>query len=215
MMKKCFVFCTIVFWGSSLFAAHPLATDDIGTVDVGKYELEVSYDNCKEETESRNHSCSLSLKHGLTEKMDIGISFPYQIEPKSAEPFGNIAVGVKFLLLKDIFALTANNELGSSEYFINGIFTQEINPITVHANIGYTISSDKNKEGEISYCSAFEYSFPKIDLVGEVLGDKVGFQNYLLGVRYKISEGIFVDCAYGNGFKNTEDKFSFGFHMEF
>jgi hypothetical protein len=39
--KKCFVFCIIVFWSSSLFAAHPLTTDDIGTVDVGKYELEM------------------------------------------------------------------------------------------------------------------------------------------------------------------------------
>jgi len=213
--KKCFVFCIIVFWSSSLFAAHPLTTDDIGTVDFGKYELEMGYDNFKGETESRNQSFGLSLKRGLTEKMDIGISFPYQIEPKPEEPFGNITLVIKFLLLKDIFALTVNNELGSSEYFINGIFTREISPITVHANIGYTVSGDKNKKGEMSYSTAFEYSFPKIDLVGEVLGDKVGFQNYLLGVRYKIAETIFVDCAYGNGFRNTEDKFSFGFHIEF
>jgi len=214
MLTKIGSFLVLFFPVTIAFAAHPLTTDDIGTVDIGKYELELSYDNCKG-TESRNQSFGLSLKHGLTEKMDIGISFPYQIKPKPAEPFGNIAVGIKFLLLKDISALTVNNELGSSEYFINGIFTREINPITVHANIGYASSGDKNKKGEISYSSAFEYSFPRIDLVGEVLGDKEGFRDYLLGLRYKISEGVFVDCAYENGFKNTENKVSFGFHMEF
>jgi len=209
------VFCILFFPVTVVFAAHPLTTDDIGTVDIGKYELELGYDNCKEETELRNHSCGLSLKHGITEKMDIGVSFPYQIKPKSAEPLGTATLGFKFLLLKDVFALTVNNELGSSEYFINGIFTREINPITVHANVGYLASGDENTAGEISYSSAFEYPLPKIDLVGEVVGEKIGWQNYLLGVRYKIAEAIFVDFAYGNGFRNTEDKISFGFHMEF
>ncbi len=213
-LKKLIIFfCCMLFTCVDLFAAHPLTTDDIGTVDIGKYELEVFYDNCKSET--RNHFCGISLKHGITEKIDVGISFPYQLEPKLAEPLGTLTLGFKFLLMKDIFALTVSNELGSKKYFINGIFTQEIKPISVHVNIGYATSGDENTEGKITYSSAFECPFEKIDLVGEVIGDKVSLQNWLLGVRYKIKESVFVDCAYGNSFRNTDEKISFGFHAEF
>jgi len=215
MLKKVFGFCLFVCCSSVLFAAHPLTTDDIGTVDAGKYELEVGYDNCKGESELRNHSGGISLKHGVTEKMDIGISFPYQIEPKPAEPFGTTTLGFKFLLVKDIFALTVNNELGLSEYFINGIFTREINPITVHANIGYAVSGDENAEGEIIYSSAVEYPMEKIDVVGEIVAEKIGLQNWLLGLRYKLGEITSLNCAYGNGFRNTDEKIAFGFHTEF
>jgi hypothetical protein len=197
------------------FAAHPLTTDDIGTVDVGKYELEAGYDNCKGEDVLRNHSCGISLKHGITEKMDIGISLPYQIEPKPEEPFGTTTLGFKFLLVKDILALTVNNELGSPEYFLNGIFSREIQPVTVHTNIGYAVSGDENTEGEIIYSSAFEYPLEKIDLVGEVVAEKIGLQNWLVGLRYKLGEVTSLNCAYGNGFRNTDEKIAFGFHTEF
>ena len=209
------IFCCASILGSVLFVAHPLTTDDIGTVEIGKYELEVGYDNCKDENIFRNHSCGLSLKHGITEKMDIGISFPYQIKPKPAEPLGTTTLGFKFLLLKDIFALTVNNELGSSEYFINGIFTREIQPINVHANIGYAVSGDENTAGEIIYSSAFEYPLSKIDLVGEVVAEKIGLQNWLVGLRYKLGEVTSLNCAYGNGFRITNEKIAFGFHTEF
>ncbi len=108
-----------------------------------------------------------------------------------------------------------SNELGSSGYFVNGIFTREINPVTVHANIGYEASGDANTEGKMIYSSAVEYPLGKIDLVGEVTGDKIGLQNYLFGVKYKLGEVISVNCAYGNGFRKTDEKIAFGFLTEF
>ncbi|MFH1540948.1 MAG: hypothetical protein ABID79_03740 [Elusimicrobiota bacterium] len=209
------VFYILFFAFSVVFAAHPLATDDIGIVEVGKYELEMGYDNCKREGELRNHSCGISLKHGITEKMDVGVSFPYQLEPKLVEPLGMATLGFKFLLIRDIFALTVNNELGSQEYFVNGIFTREIQPITIHANVGYAISGDENTEGEIIYSSAVEYPFSKIDIVGEIVAEKIGLQDWLFGVRYKVSEKSAIDFAYGNGFRSTEKKIVFGFHTGF
>lgn len=209
------IFCILFFVVTAVFAAHPLTTDDIGTVDKDEYEIEVGYDNCKEEDILRNHSCGLSLKHGITEKMDIGISFPYQIEPKPEEPFGTTTLGFKFLLLKDIFALTVNNELGSREYFINGIFTREIKSVTVHANIGYMASGDETISGETIYSSAAEYPLAKINVVGEIIGEKTGIQNWLAGLRYKIGDVSAISCAYGNGFRASNEKIIFGFHSEF
>ena len=188
LQRTIITFCCVFFTGAILFAAHPLATDDIGVVDICKYELELGYDNCGGEDTLKNHSCGVSLKHGLTEKMDIGVSFPYQVKPKLAEPLGTTTLGFKFALIKDIFSFTINNELGLREYSINCIVTREINPITVHLNVGYVASGDENVSGEIGYSSAVEYSLAKIDLVGEVIAEKIGLQNYLLGARYKTGE---------------------------
>jgi len=213
-MKKSIVLIFIVCLYSISFAAHPLTTDDIETVEVGKYELEFGYDNCKAGDESRNHSCGLCLKQGITEKMDIGISLPYQIEPKSEERLGKVTLGLKFLLIKDLIAFSINNELGSKEYFINGIVSKEISPVTAHFNLGYKATGDENVKGKIIFSFAFEYPIEKIDLVGETIGEEIGFLNYLLGIRYKIIETIFVDLAYGNSFRKSDEKISFGFHIE-
>ncbi|HCJ66613.1 MAG TPA: hypothetical protein DHV62_04625 [Elusimicrobia bacterium] len=215
MVKSILVFLSVSFVSSVLLAAHPLTTDDLGTVDIGKYELEVGYDNCNGEDVLRNHSCGLSLKHGVTEKMDIGVSFPYQIKPKPAERFGTATVGFKFLLIRDIFAFSVNNELGSKEYFINGIFSRKISPLVFHFNFGYEASGDEDVKGKIIYSSAVEYQLAKIDLVGEVIGEKIGLQSWLLGVRYKLVNIYSLNFAYGSGFRNSEEKISFGFHTEF
>jgi len=215
MVKSILVFLSVSLVGSVLLVAHPLSTDDIGIVNKTNYELEVGYDNCKSGDELRNHSCGISLKHGITEKMDIGISFPYQIKPKPVEQFGTTTVGFKFLLIRDIFAFSVNNELGSKEYFINGIFSREISPLTFHFNFGYEASGDENIEGKIIYSSAVEYPLTKVDLVGEVIGEKIGLQNWLFGLRYKLGDVSAINCAYGNGFKGTDEKITFGFHTEF
>lgn len=214
-MKFLTISCYLVLISSVLFAAHPLTTDDIGIVDGGKYELEIGYDNCKSEDELRNHSCGFSLKHGITEKMDVGISFPYQVEPRPAEQLGRVTLGFKFLLIEDIFAFSVSNELGSKEYFVNSIVSREFSPMTVHLNFGYLATGDKDNQGEIIYSSAFEYPLRKIDLVGETIGKKDGLQNWLLGLRYKVSDVSALNFAYGNGFRETNEKTVFGFHTEF
>lgn len=209
------LFCLMSLTAAALFAAHPLTTDDAGTVEPGKYELEAGYDNLKEENILRNHSAGISLSHGLTEKVDMGVSFPYQIDPKISEPLGTATMGFKFLIVKDVFAFTVNNELGSTEYFVNGIFTRDIRPLTVHANVGYAASGDETVPGEIIYSSALEYPLSKIDLAGEIIGEKIGLQNWLLGVRYRFAAVSSVNFAYGTGFRNTGDKIAFGLHTEF
>ncbi len=215
MVKSILVFLSVSLVGSVLFAAHPLSTDDIGIMDKADCELEVGYDNCKSGDELRNHSCGISLKHGITGKMDIGVSFPYRIKPKPAEQFGTATIGFKFLLIRDIFAFSINNELGSKEYFINGILSREILPIILHFNFGYLAGGDEKVQGEIIYSSAFEYPLKKIDLVGETVGGKTGLQNWLFGLRYKIGVVSTLNFAYANGFKDTDEKIAFGFHKEF
>ncbi len=196
------------------YAALPLTTDDTGIVDTGKYELELSFDNNKIDNSVKSSIVSISLKHGLTEKMDLGISFPYQIEPFHKKQLGNVSITLKFLLLRDIFALSINNDLGSSSYFLNGIFFYELPRVRVHFNFGY-INDVQTSNGNVNYCCGIEYPILKIDLVGELLGNKEGIQDYLFGLRYRIIEMYFICLSYGNSFKNDNEKISLGLHLEF
>ena len=218
MLKRNIImfFCYMILLGNGLFAAHPLTTDDVGIVDIGKYELEVGYDNVKEEDILRNHSCGVSFKHGITDKMDVGISLPYQIKPKLTEPLGTTTLGLEFLLIKDIFAFSINNELGSKEYFLNGIISKNIKPFDLHLNFGYEASGDEYIEGEMVYSAAVEYPLEKIDFVGEIVGRENEFENWLVGIRYKLGEITAVNFAYGNkDFSKNNEKIAFGFHTEF
>ena len=215
MLKNIFVFLIAILLNSFLFAAHPLTTDDAGIVNLGGYEMEIGYENGKLEDGLRNHSGGFSLKHGITEKMDIGVSFPYQFMPKNSEPFGNASLGLKFLLIKDLFAFSVANDLGASQYFVNGIVTKEILPVTAHLNFGYQSSGDENIAGETIYSAAIEYPFSGMDVVGEIVGERAGVENWLAGVRYKLGEKTTFNVAYADKFKEREDKIIFGFHAEF
>lgn len=207
----------IPYWttNSLLFAARPLSTDDAETVNQAKSELEIGYETCKKSGEPNERFCEFSFKHGITEKMDIGLSVPYWIEPPSNEKIGNCSVGVKFSLVKDIFSFSVTNEFGSSAFSINTIFSHTLGPIVLHFNFGYEATGNRDVEGKITYSTAFEKSFRKFDIVGEILGDKIGFQNYLFGIRYNLTEGFAIDAGYGNGFRGLEEKITLGCRYEF
>lgn len=139
------------------FAAHPLSTDDAGTVEMNKFELETGFDNCKDSSNLRSSACGFSIKHGISEKVDVGISFPYSIDPAPVERFGSASLGIKFLLVENTFAVSLSNDLGSAGYFINGIYSVELSKLQIHANLGYTSSGNENIKGETSYSSALVY----------------------------------------------------------
>jgi hypothetical protein len=201
--------------GSFLFASLPLTTDDAGTVEHSKYELEVCYDRCKIQSDISEHSFGLSFKHGLTEKMDLGICFPFLIEPKPKESFGPMSIGLKFSLIEELLAFSLSNQLGSSEYFLNGIFSYQVSPVMLHLNLGYRATGIEDVEGSISYGFALEYPVKKFDIVCESLGDKDDFQDYSIGLRYNLKDGVAISTAYSNGFNESRERIIAGFHYEF
>jgi hypothetical protein len=207
-------FILIFLISLSCFAARPLTTDDAFTVEQGKYELEFGYDKCLA-NESKESIFGFSFKHGITEKMDVGLSFQYQIEPIVNEKFSCLSICGKFQIIKDMVSFVVSNELGSSSYFLNGIFSYEFAFFVSHFNIGYNASGSKEEEGKISYSFAFEKSIEKFDIVFEFLCDKIGIQNYLVGLRYNFFKNFLIDAAYSNKFKEKEEKITIGFHYEF
>lgn len=211
----------IIIWGLLLFnhgaafAAYPLSTDDAGTVQKNSYELEASYDTYKDEAASRSQNLGISFKHGITDRFDIGFSFPCRLHPGVVERVGEASLGLKFSLVKDLLAFSVTNELGEKEYFLNGIFSKELGAFKTHINAGYLSTGEEDKKGKASYGLAAEYPLQKYEVVAELKGEEGGTGFFLLGLRYRLRESLFISAGAARALKAERYRFTGGFHFGF
>jgi hypothetical protein len=207
----------LLFFPLPSYCAHPLSIDDTGTIKKGNYEFEAGYERTiggtmPEFHKAGNQISGISLVSGITDKMDLGIAFPYYIEPQTPERFGSAAIKFKFSLIKDIFSFSISNELGHLSYFLNGIFSREMLRSMFHFNLGYSASGDIQTAGSVFWGCAFEYPVKNFTAVGEFSGDKSGFRDWLAGVRYSPGGAFSIDLAYGGAPEN--ERLITGFHFE-
>jgi len=186
------------------FGARPFGTDDAGTVSPAGYELELGYDLWSE-----IGTLGLGFKHGLTEKMDIGIGFGFNLVTEPKNSFIPSELCLKYALLPDFLATSFTAEIGGSSYTLNGILTRCFGPVEFDANLGY-ITGDSS----ITYAGSIIYGIGDIALGVEVLGDKET-QSFLVGGRWTIKEGLMVDAGFTGDFDFEEKIATFGIHYEF
>lgn len=192
-------------------AARPLTTDDAGTVEAGKFEMEAGYGH--EDFGESNRGLSWGLKHGITEKMDLGVATGWQFDPD--EGAEEVSVGLKWSLIpvKDKFpgfSFSAGFTPGESEYSLLGILTQPLGKkLSLHFNLGYTVP-EAFKDGVIFWGGAAEYAVhEKINLVGEVIGEEDISDNnedcrsWLLGGNAAVTDFLTLDL--GGGSRLSED----------
>ncbi|MBN2037620.1 MAG: hypothetical protein JW768_12840 [Chitinispirillaceae bacterium] len=199
----------IAFSGSD--GARPLATDDAQTVDPGAFELEFGYDFSHTINDSQNHSMGISLKHGLSERLDMGIAFPYEIEPKRG--FGSAEMAIKYSFVKEkkripAMSSTFSFDLGSSGYTINGIATKTFDVVCIYINVGYTATGQTEKKGTVIYGTAIEFFLIErlaavTELVGESVDDSMALEA-LFGLKFYVIEAFALDLAAAKGFLDTE-----------
>jgi len=220
VLVSVFIVVLLSFVSVVAFASHPLTTDDAGVLGAGGYELEVGYNNAYSDENIRNITSGISLKHGITDKLDLGLALPYQIDPVNNERFGEVALSLKFSLIKNLLAISYTNECGESSYALNAICSYEFKPFITHYNLGYLQSGDKTINGITNYSAAIEYPFEKIDFAAEVLGkdngsSQSGFVDWLIGVRYKLNEKNIVSAGLGKSFKDASNNVVLGYHLNF
>lgn len=106
---------SLLFTGSAL-AGPPLATDDAGTVDVGKAEIELnsSYTHDKESaagvsTRSSTFDSEMKITTGLYKNLGFSVAIPYTISQRvkendqligTADGFGDMTVELKYAFAK-------------------------------------------------------------------------------------------------------------------
>ncbi|PIU50707.1 hypothetical protein COS91_08265, partial [Candidatus Desantisbacteria bacterium CG07_land_8_20_14_0_80_39_15] len=164
------VVCGVVLCVGNVYAARPFSTDDAGTVGPGEFELELGYD-FGDAAGVGQGNLGIGFKHGLTEKMDIGVGFAHTFVPAQPEGLSPVSLSLKFAALKDLVAVSFSHELGGSAYSLNSAFTREFGPVEVDINLGYSATGNSNLPGSISYAIALIYGFEKVDVGCETSGD--------------------------------------------
>lgn len=199
-------------------AARPLTTDDAGTVEAGKFEMEAGYGH--EDFGGTCQGLTLGLKHGITEKMDLGVGTGWQFDPDEGAEEVSLSLKWSLIPAKDKFpgfSFSAGFAPSESEYFLNGILTQPLGEkLFVHVNLGYTVP-EAYKDGVIFWGGAAEYAIhEKINLVGEVIGEEDISENnedgrsWLLGGNAAVTDFLILDLGGGTRFSDDPGWFVTG-----
>jgi hypothetical protein len=191
----------------NVYAARPLDTDDAGTVEPGKYEVDLGYDHINHNPDGICQSPGFQLKHGLSARMDIGVAFGHETW-KDAEgstvSWGTtpLAVGLKAALLREHkllpdFSLSAGFETGSNAWGLNAIASREISGLGLHLNLGYNGSGVALERGSYGFGLAAEYPlFEKLRLCAELNSELLDDGHEVLGNSGLV--GGSIDLGFGS-----------------
>ncbi len=212
---------SIFFFSPFLFAGRPLTTDDAETVEKGKFELEIGYDWIKNSDNTKNQEMGISLKGGLTDWMDLGISVPFIIEEENNKlnEWGKIEIGAKFSILKEkeknpgisfTISGTPKPDEGDKIYGVNLILSKGFEKMAFHINTGtYSLKTASGNKNVFTYSGAIEYNIlEKLNLVGEIAGEINDEKpvEILTGINYKLNENLIFDLGFAKGLNdNTPD----------
>jgi hypothetical protein len=133
------------------YAARPFVTDDAGTVALETFELETGVDFWKDAATGCN-----GLKHGVTDRMDLGFGFGYSPQPEDERGFSGAELGLKFAIVPELLAVTAAGSFGSSTFAINGILSKAFGPVSFDGNLGMEAQADGN-DADLTYAVCCHY----------------------------------------------------------
>ncbi|MEW6087970.1 MAG: transporter [bacterium] len=256
MKKKILMYCAglglfILLLAPCTEAARPLATEDAGVAGDKNVQAEISLDYASTDT-YRNYTFLFVPVYGIGEKFEISAEFPYLIvKPggeESLEGLSDINIVLKTLLvpetakkpallLKTVVKLNNGGEeegfgSGDIDAVFTGVFSKDLKPFVVHANLGYTFTG-KKRDGSLKnymlYSIAMEYSLNKvIKFMSEIYGESnshfdIGaFRHHvinpLIGLTYQFNEKTVLDISFKSGlagWKNEEFGFSMGLSLTY
>lgn len=158
---------------NAAFAAHPLITDDAGTLGRDTFQLEVNTEYAHEDengVEEKTSELAAALAYGVTDHLDFVLGAPYQWlrGEENGETFfrengfGDLSLEVKwqffaqdqfsFALKPGVSLPTGDEDQGlgsgkvSESVFL--ISTFDADPFVVHANLGYIRNNNDAGEEE-------------------------------------------------------------------
>ena len=165
----------LLIYGPSVFAAHPLITDDTGTAGKGRLQFELSGEFSRDrDTEDRvsvketGSEVATVISYGVTENADFVFGLPYQwMRVKEdgdiisdVDGISDLSMELKWSFFeKDGFGLalkpgitlpTGDEEKGvghgRTSWSLAFISTKELEPVALHLNLAYMHDSYKLDE---------------------------------------------------------------------
>ena len=208
----------------SAWAGRPLDTEDTGTVEPGRAELELSLNyarNPGDNTGSTLGVFNFGVFPGFEARVELPLLLVEPEDEKSRAGFGDATVGFKYRLLDEKGALPAllgslilrlptgdaDQGLGSEDVDVGllGVISKSSGPLTFFGNIGYTIVTRDEDPNFWSFNAAVEYRATQAwSLVGELVstvGESRAAETVVLraGSVYALTDMIKLDGAVGFG----------------
>jgi len=206
------------------WAGRPLDTEDTGTVEPGKAELELSLNYAKNPDDNTWSTLGV-VSFGVFPRFEARVELPVLlVEPedeKSQTGIGDTLVGFKYRLLDERAALPAllgsltlrlptgdaDRGLGSEDVDVGllGVISKSVGPLTFFGNLGYTFVTRDDDPNFWTFNAALEYRATQSwSLVGEVVSavsDGKGADTVVLrlGSGYAVTDRIKLDGAVGFG----------------
>ena len=168
------------------FAHRPFATEDAGTLDPGRFELEIGHDYIEHGDGDRSVSGTYTVNAGVLEKLEMDFTVPvtYYLRQDDLTERGlnDLTLVGKYRLLDETAALSALTAVGSvtfptgdsdkglgnskTNYQLLAALTKTIGRVTMHGNVGWDFLSDE--KDQVLVRGGFAYEFlPKWHVLGE------------------------------------------------
>ena len=222
----------VLLWSGLAFAAHPLITDDTGTQGKGKFQFEVNGEYVNDNGNSVTEIAAI-FSAGITDNLDLVVGMPYQFL-RTKDGDGNRTTensisdtsielkwrlyekeGLSFALKPGVTFPTGKDEKGLGDgrasYSLFFITTKEMEPFTLHLNLGYIKNRTELRDIR-HYSLAGEYKPVKdlrivANIGGETNADRGSNVHpiFLLGgVIYSFRENIDMDFGIKTGLNKAE-----------
>jgi hypothetical protein len=194
-----FVFCLhlVLLVVMSASAARPFTVDDAGTVESGIFELEAACDYWK-----NSAVATIGLKHGITERMDLGIGIGYIPAPSDEKKFTGADVGLKFALIPDLFSVSFGATFGEPAYNITAIMSKSFGSVNIDLNLGYEAEASV-KDADLFYGAAIVYEFKRLGAGVEFSGTEEKIDWWQIGARFAITDWMKFDAGIGGDFNQN------------
>ena len=184
-----------MFSSTLAFAARPYHTDDPGTTELGKFEVETAVDYWQ-------HSVApgLVFKHGLTERMELDIPIGYVVHPEDERGIAPFQLYAKFALVPDLFAVTFTSAFAESEYSTNAIIGKAFGGFHTNLNLGGAMIGNTN-DADLIYGLSETYTIGNIEMGAEIDGTQEGIDWWQIGAKFFFKEWCSIDAGIGGDFE--------------
>ena len=195
MSSTKYILMLLMFSSNLTFAARPYHTDDPGTTELGKFELEVAADYWQNSV-----SPGLVFKHGITDKMELDIPIGYTFLPSDERAVTPFLLYAKFALIPDLFAVTFTSAFADNAYAVNGIIGKAFGNFNTNLNLGGSMVGNTN-DADLTYGVSETYTIGKIETGAEIGGTQEGFDWWQLGAKFFFKEWCSIDAGIGGDFE--------------
>jgi hypothetical protein len=221
-------------------AYRPFTTEDAAVAGEGVWQLEAGWDHLRWRDDRREHALLLVPIYGLTPNLEVGLEMPFRIlerdERDTVAGVGDVALGAKLLVVDEQTVMPAvalrgtvktpsgseRRELGSGTWDLTGVVaaTKTVEPLTLHAMLGYTVVADHRDDRRNVYLfgAALDWAVARgWHLAAEVVGtgqtergagpDPI---NAMLGFMYEITETVVLDVSTRYGLNESVPRWTVG-----